>query len=514
MKKIFLAIVLAITALAYPSNLSAKQTLEEAADSIKNVYLDAKKGVPAAMNTVGNWYYRGRHVDQDYKLAAQWWAKAAKAGDVKAIGNLGLCYQTGNGVEADSVRAAGLYTRSIKEGNKKLLERLVESANKGNVFSQVFVAQCLQNGVGVKKNPEKAAEYYAKAARKGSVDADRELGVMLLNTKKYTDALKYFKDGAKKDDLACTFFYGKMTAEGMGTKKDPVQGMIQMQKAAEGGFANAQLYLGKAYYEGNGVRKDPAQGYKWLRDAAQNGNSNAMFQTALKLVAGDGCTLDYDQATLWFGKAVAAGHKGAFKKLFAKDGELAESPYLTYLRVRELLAKDQYEEANKALKPLKKSKDKAVALVGESLEAYILCIKDNPKINLKKGVKELAKCAEKGSATADYILGVLYDQGKQVKADKELAVSYLTAATELNNPLAASDLGDMYFEGRGVEQDYYKAVECYRVAGQLITEAAAKHLAACYENGYGGLEPDKKKAETLLKEKYTTNASALFQLLP
>lgn len=514
MKKIFLAIVLAVTSLAFPSNLSAKQTLEEATDSIKNVYLKAKEGDPSAMNTVGNWYYRGRHVDQDYKLAAQWWAKAAKAGDAKAIGNLGLCYQAGHGVEADSIRAVGLYTRSIKEGNKKLLERLIESADKGNVFSQVFVAQCLQKGIGTKKNPVKAEEYYAKAARKGSVDADRELGVMLLNAKNFNEALKYFKAGAKKDDLSCTFFYGKMTAEGKGCKQDPVQGMIQIQKAAEGGFANAQLYLGKAYYEGTGVRKDAAQGFKWLLQGAQNGNSNAMFQTALKLVNGDGCAIDYDQATLWFGKAAAEGHKGAFKKLFEKDGALVGSPYLDYLRVREFLAKDNFEEANKALKPLKKSKDKAVVLIGESLEAYILCIKDNPKINLKKGVKELTKCAEKGNATADYVLGVLYDQGKQVEADKNLAVKYLTAATELNNPQAASYLGDMYFEGRGVAKDLDKAVECYKVAGQLITEAAAKHLAACYENGYGGLSVDKKKAEALLKDKYTSNLTILLQLLP
>lgn len=124
----------------------AQQTIEEATDSIKNIMALAKKGDAVAQNEVGGWYYRGRHVRQNYEEALQWWSKSAKQGNVEAIGNMGLCYQTGHGVGADSLRAVKLYQRSIKDGNKALFNQNVNLAEKGNVFSNMLIASCFQNG--------------------------------------------------------------------------------------------------------------------------------------------------------------------------------------------------------------------------------------------------------------------------------------------------------------------------------------------------------------------------------
>lgn len=114
----------------------AQQTIEEATDSIKNIMALAKKGDAVAQNEVGGWYYRGRHVRQNYEEALQWWSKSAKQGNVEAIGNMGLCYQTGHGVGADSLRAVKLYQRSIKDGNKALFNQNVNLAEKGKCLQQ------------------------------------------------------------------------------------------------------------------------------------------------------------------------------------------------------------------------------------------------------------------------------------------------------------------------------------------------------------------------------------------
>jgi len=514
MKKTILALLLAAAAFVCPTTISAKQTLEEATDSIQNIYKQAKAGDTDAQVTVGTWYYQGRHVDRNYGTAAQWWAKAAKAGNNKAIGYLGLCYQGGRGVERDSLRAAGLYTRSLKDGNKELMKSLIESADKGNVFSMVFVAQCYQKEIGVKKDIYKASDYYEKASKKGSVDANRELGLMLLNNKQAVDAAKYFKMGADKGDLSSTFYYGKLLSEGKGIAKDPTRGMIYMQKAADAGFANAQLYLGRAFYEGNGVRKSPETGYSWMLKAARNGNSNAMYQTAMKEVAGDGTNLDYEQATLWFGKAVANHHGKAFAKAFKPDGDLYESPYLTFLQAKEAIATSKFDIALKKAKELQKSKTAAISTTGTSLEGIILCHKDYAKRNLKKGVKLLEKASEKDNAMAKYLLAGMYESGTGVEKDLARTTELLTASARLGNTQAMSYLGDMLYEGRGVKQDYTKAVECYRNAGPLLTESAAKHLAACYENGYGGLKADKAKAKEILKADHSSTFDLLVKLLP
>ncbi len=514
MKKAILALFLATASLACPTSMSAKQTLSEATDSIKNIYKQAQAGDANAQVTVGGWFYQGRHVDQNYDTAAQWWAKAAKAGNTKAIGFLGLCYQGGRGVTRDSIRAAGLYTRSLKEGNKELMKSLIESADKGNLFSTVFVAQCYQKGLGVKKDNYKAAAYYEKAAKKGSVDADRELGLMLLNNKQASEAVKYFKAGAAKGDLSSTFYYGKLLTEGKGVAKDPTQGMIYMQKAAEAGFANAQLYLGRAYYEGVGVRKSPETGYSWMLKAARNGNSNAMYQTAMKEVAGDGTPLDYEEACLWFGKAVANHHGKAFKKAFEADGDLHGSPFLTFMQAKEAIATGKFDIALKKAKELQKSKTAAVSATGTALEGIILCHKDYAKRNLKKGAKLLEKASQAGNATAKYVLAGMYETGTGVDKDSSKAIELLTASAKLGNAQAQSYLGDMLYEGRGVKKDYAKAVKCYQTAGPLITESAAKHFAACYENGYGGLKADKEKANEILKADHSSTLGLLTKLLP
>lgn len=515
MKKIYLTLCVLLAAVICAVPASAKQTLEEATDSIQEIYNNAKAGDPKAQTIVGSWYYQGRHVDQSYDQAVQWWAKAVKKGNAQAISMLGMCYRTGHGVKADSVKAMDLYTRSIKEGYTTLIKTLTKNANSGDVFSMVYLAHCYQKGLGVEKDVYKAGKLYEKAAEKGSVDASRELGLLLLNNKQAKEAYKYFQKAADKGDIPSTFYVGKLLTEGKGVAKDATKGMIYIQKAADAGFANGQLYLGNAFYSGTGVRKSPETGYSWILKAAIQGNTNAMYQVAMKEVAGDGTNLDYEQATLWFIKAVDNYHSKAFQKAFTPDGELYNSPYLTFLKARQALGEGNFEGAIKLAKALQKNKNEAISMTGTTLEGLVLCTKNNPKANVKKGVKLLEKAAAKGNATAQYILGGMYEVGNTaVTKDLSKATDLITSAAKLGNTTARCYLGNMLYEGRGVKKDFAKAVKCYLTVGPLINETAAKHLAACYENGYGGLDKDAKKAEEISKANYTFNYNTLYKLLP
>ena len=82
--------LLLLAALGIAWGATARQTLEEATDSIRQIYARAQAGNPADQNEVGGWYYRGRHVPQNFQTAAQYWAKAAQSGNALAIGNLAL----------------------------------------------------------------------------------------------------------------------------------------------------------------------------------------------------------------------------------------------------------------------------------------------------------------------------------------------------------------------------------------------------------------------------------------
>ncbi|THG54480.1 tetratricopeptide repeat protein [Muribaculum caecicola] len=509
MKKLFFNIIIG-SLVVVPQMAFAQQTLEQATDSIKQILVDARAGKPEAQNEVGAWYYRGRHVKQNYKEAAQWWAKAAAQGNARAIGNLGLCYQTGNGVEADSLKAMKLYTSSIKRGNVALFKQNMALAGKGNVFAQVYTAYCLQHGLGVKKDPAKAATYLETAASKGSVDAQRELALYLLNSKQPVKAYAWFKKAADKGSVPSIFYCGKMLIDGLGVKKDAQQGMIYILKAADAGFANAEYIASQAYYQGNGVTKSNTQGYNWLLKAALSGVSNAQYQLAQKMVIGDGCPVNYDRATYWFGRSIPAGHAVAFKKEFDKaEGTLYGTPYQAYLKGLKYYSQKDFEQALKQFKIV----EKAGIVEGKTMTAVIMANKDYSKYNLKKGVK-LLKEAAKTDPMAMYLLGAMYEAGKGVEADLVQAKSYLEQAAKAGNPEAMCYLGNMYYEGRGVDKSYDEAVRYYMMSEGQLTPDAAKHLAACYENGYGNLEKDTQKAEELLKNSYKNTTEAVLKLVP
>lgn len=490
-------------------SMAAQQTLSEATDSIKNILAEAKKGNAKAQNEVGTWYYTGKHVKQDYNEAAQWWARAAQQNNAKAIGNLGLCYQKGNGVEADSVRALNLYGRSVEKGNDDLLQQRIKLADNGSLFDCIFVANCYNHGKGVKRDKTKAIEYFTKAAKANSADGQRELALIYLNSKEPEKAVEWFKRGANNNDLSSIFYYGKLLSEGKGIKQDPQQGANYLLKAAEAGFPMGQYEIAQSYFNGNGVVKNTDQAIAWLTKAANNGVGKAQYQLATCYVNGEGVPVDFDQATGWFAAVLSKSHEKTFRKLFEPgENSWAGTPYHEYLKGLKYYSDKDFDNAMKRFKAVEKAKQKE----GKTMQGVILANKEYAKHDLKKGVKSLSEAA-KTIPMAMYLLGGMYEAGRGVDKNMEQALTYLTQAADAGYAPALCYLGDMYYEGRGVAQDYAKAIECYNKAMAQLTPSAAKRLASCYENGYGGLEPDKKAAEAILKKQNTTTAEIL-KLIP
>ncbi|OKY98565.1 MAG: hypothetical protein BHV67_05455 [Bacteroidales bacterium 43_36] len=487
---------------------SPQQTLEEATDSIKNVLALAKKGDAVAQNEVGGWYYRGRHVKQNYEEALQWWAKSAKQGNNAAIGNMGLCYQMGRGVAADSLKASKLYIRSIKDGNHDLLQQHIALADKGNIFSNMLVAYCWQHGIGVDKDTAKAIPYLTAAAEKGCVIAQRDLALVFLNGKNAKDAACWFKKGADNDEISCIFYYGKLLSEGVGVPQNKKEGANYLLKAADYGFPQAMYYVGNCYMEGTGLTKNAGQAVRWYKSAAAKGISNAQWQLAQCYREGNGTPVNYDRALYWYAKCNSKGHARAFRKLVCDS--IPGSPFVAYLKGMRAYSKKDFEAALKQFKIVEKAK----IADGKVMEAVILANTSYARHNMKKAVKLLNEAA-KTNAQAIYMLGALYEAGKGVSQNMPMAVEYMSKAAEMGYGDAECTLADMYFEGRGVDQNYEKAVSWYEKANAQgeLTENAAKRYASCYENGWGGLEKDEEAAKSILKGDYKINISELLDVL-
>ncbi len=491
-----------------PTVASAQQTLEEATDSIKNILTLAKQGDAVSQNEVGGWYYRGRHVKQNYEEALQWWSKSAKQGNAQAIGNMGLCYQTGHGIAADSLKATQLYQKSIKNGNAALLKQHVELAQKGNVFSDMLVASCYQNGIGVTKSNNNAIPFLTNAANQNCVIAQRDLALLLLNSKKPEAAAPWFKKASDNGDVSSTFYYGKMLVEGLGIQANKKEGANYLLNAAETDFPQAMYYVGNCYMNGDGLTKNTEQALKWYKLAAGKNNAHAQWELAQCYRTGNGTSVNYDQALYWYSESSPKGYSRAFKQLITDS--IPNSPFAAYVKGMKAYYDKDYDAARNHFQVV----DKAKIADGKVMEAVIYANASYAKYNLKKSSK-LFKEAAKTNAQAMYLLGKLYEAGKGVEQNTATAVDYISKSAELGYSNAECALADMYYEGRGVEQNYETAVAWYDKAykqGQL-TENAANRYASCYENGWGGLEKDTTTAESLRNQDCKNHVSDLLKQL-
>jgi len=103
----------------------------------------------------------------------------------------------------------------------------------------------------------------------------------------------------------------------------------------------------------------------------------------------------------------------------------------------------------------------------------------------KEALKWFRKAAEQGEAMAQNNLGGMYDRGKGVPENYKEALKWYRKAADQGFDIAQFNLGTMYFNGRGVVQDYTKAVKLYRLAAEQGDAQAQLNLGVMYLDGFG-----------------------------
>ena len=89
--------------------------------------MKAEQGDSRAQYNLGNMYYDGQGVPQDYKESVKWYRKSAEQGNSVAQSNLGVSYAKGQGVPKDYVIAHMYWNIAAVSGDKNAIE------NRGRV---------------------------------------------------------------------------------------------------------------------------------------------------------------------------------------------------------------------------------------------------------------------------------------------------------------------------------------------------------------------------------------------
>ena len=119
--------------------------------------------------------------------------------------------------------------------------------------------------------------------------------------------------------------------------------------------------------------------------------------------------------------------------------------------------------------------------------------------NREKASYWYKKAAIKGSARAQYWLGVKYVTGNNKPHDDLEVIKWLTLASMQNNSAALRRLSRYYYRGELTEQNYEKAFDCYRKLAETGDSSCIYKLGLCYYYGQGVGQNYLKSAELFSK---------------
>lgn len=293
--------------------------------------------------------------------------------------------------EAKEAKASGCVADVVK------LWRRAELYHDTNAMYQLGVMYA--KGSGVSKDLSQSAHYFARAAQRGHVKSQHELAVIFR--------------------------------VGRGVPKDSAAAVRLWEQAALQGHVGAQNNLAYMYKVGKGVHKDARMALKWFTTAASQGSIDAMYRIGEMYICSD-----QSLAEKWLEKAARLGHVQARLKLAA-----------AHTRRR-----------------------------GRRAAVF------QPPSSSNQQIKEHIASAFKGDADAQFNIGVLYAFGVDEdhrECDDALAIQWFSTAAKSGHANAQCCLAFMYEHGRGVPQNNQIAIEWYvRAAaqGQMLAKENLEDL--------------------------------------
>lgn len=136
-----------------------------------------------------------------------------------------------------------------------------------------------------------------------------------------TDPFADVKKAAEAGDPAAQFRLGIAYRDSdVGIPQSDTDACRWFLRAANAGYAPAQMEVGTCYQSGLGLARDFGQAAAWYRKAADQGSAGAQFNLGQMYHYGRGVKQDDKEALGWFQKAAAQGNGGAEYRL----GEMYE----------------------------------------------------------------------------------------------------------------------------------------------------------------------------------------------
>ncbi len=308
----------------------------DAETSLEDLLHNTRLGSVDAQFYLGEKYFYGREVDQDYTMAMQQYTLAAEQGDADGQYMVGLMYHDGLGVEQDGAEAKRWYLQAADQDYEQAKYEIGQlhyygidveqsysqaklwysrAAQSGNASAQYSIGHLFDYGKGVDTDFSQAMEWYLLAAEQNFAVAMTAIGVLYQNgegvEQNYAEALTWYRRAAELDDFDAHYKIGYLYHYGLGVTQDGREASRWYRTAADTNHVDACVELGELYFYGLGVEQDYEQAMSWYIVAAEQGNAGGQFSVGFLFDYAKGVETDFREAMKWYQLAAEQEHAAA-----------------------------------------------------------------------------------------------------------------------------------------------------------------------------------------------------------
>jgi len=234
--KLFKTLILSLLLLIKTGTMGFGQSLEKGMQAIqagdfesafKELEPLAKKGDQWAQYTLGNMYFDGDGVTQNYKQAYNWYMQSAKQGNEYAQFFIGYMYKQGNGIEKDETKSFKWFQQAalsnhpgaqsalgyiFLHGEKNIPQDFILSrkwfksaAEQGYPGAALNLGYMYSQGVGFAQDNLKAFMWYSIAISNGQKEVeDRLIKIKLkMTSREISKATKMVSECKASNYLVC-----------------------------------------------------------------------------------------------------------------------------------------------------------------------------------------------------------------------------------------------------------------------------------------------------------------------
>jgi hypothetical protein len=443
---------------------------------VESVRKRAEAGDPAAQRNLAFRYSQGIDVEKDGKLSFEWMEKAAGQGDAKAMFNLANKYADGSGVAADAGKALEWYRKALA-GWRELAGK--DGLSKGDCRALVAIGRELlgEDGGMAVRDPALGMAYLRIAAGCRDAEALRVYGEQFA----IGEAVEEDFDMALHC-LQLARWYGDGEAGGIIERIHDIAWGRQFRELcakADAGDPEAEKTVAEVTerWRASLLGDDGAL----LEARALTGHAPSQADLGVRYMAGNGVPQDKAKAAAWWRKAA---DRGEYRARFWLG---------TACERGDGVAKDDWKAVNLW--------QRSHAAGWPPATEKFLSLAD-----------EYRAKAEEGDASAQFFMGVHFENGYGGAQNPALAVEWYRKAAEQGHPGAQAFLGYALLAGEGTEKNAGEAVGWFRKAAEQGNPEGQQNLGRCLFYGEGCEENREEAVAWYRKSAEQGEAGSMFNL--